>query len=68
MSKKAQPRDTYKYHVKIGGRIVYRGITNDIERRSSQHKSRWPKSHITQIGQRTTRKKALEWERKGGLR
>ena len=63
-----EERDTYKYHVKIGGKIIYRGITKDIERRSAEHKARRPSSHITQVGRRTTRNKALEWERRGGKR
>ena len=64
----SRKRDTYKYQVKVGGRIIYRGITNDIERRGAEHKARRPSSHITQVGRRTTRDKALEWERKGGKR
>jgi len=64
----AEERDTYKYHVKIGKKIVYRGITKDLERRGAQHKARRPNSHIVQIGQRATRKRALDWERRGGKR
>jgi len=61
-------RDTYKYHIKMGGKIIYRGITNDINRRGAEHKARWPSSHITQVGRRTTKEKAIEWERRGGRR
>jgi predicted GIY-YIG superfamily endonuclease len=61
-------RDTYKYHVKVGRRVVYRGITNNLQRRGAEHKSRQPKSHIVQVGRRTTRERALEWERRGGRR
>ena len=61
-------RDTYKYHVKVSGKIVYRGITKNLERRGAEHKARRPSSHIVQIGRRTTREKALEWEREGGKR
>ena len=64
----SKSRDTYKYHVKVSGRIIYRGITKDIERRGAEHKSRNPKSRIEQVGHRTTRDRALEWERKGGKR
>ena len=28
-------RDTYKYHLKRGGKIVHRGITNDLNRREA---------------------------------
>lgn len=61
-----KPRDTYKYHVKVGNKIVYRGTTNDLERRGAQHKARWPNSRIVQLGRRTTRERALGWERRGG--
>lgn len=62
----AEERDTYKYHVKVGKKIIHRGITNDLERRAVEHKSRRPDSHIVKIGNRTTREKALQWERRGG--
>ena len=32
-------RDTYKYHFKVGNRIVHTGITNDIDRREGEHKN-----------------------------
>ena len=64
----SKERDTYKYHVKVSGKIIYRGITKDLERRGAVHKARRPSSHIVQVGRRTTRDKALEWERRGGRR
>lgn len=63
-----EPRDTYKYHVKVGRKIIYRGITTDLDRRGAEHKSRRPNSHIVKVGQRTTHTRALEWERRGGRR
>lgn len=30
-------RDTYKYHLKDGRRIVHRGITNDLKQREQEH-------------------------------
>lgn len=62
----AKRRDTYKYHFKISKKIVYRGVTNDLDRREQEHKQRWPSGKIHKIGIRTTRSKALEWERRGG--
>ena len=59
-------RDTYKYHFKVGNKIVHRGVTLDLERREREHQQIWPDGEITQIGHRTTREAALEWERKGG--
>ena len=59
-------RDTYKYHFKVGNKIVHRGITNDLDRREEEHEQKWPDGHITQVGRRTTHDAALEWEREGG--
>lgn len=56
-------RDTYKYDYKIGNKIVHSGITNDLERREQEHKQRWPSGHIKQVGRRTTRDAALDWEK-----
>ena len=61
-------RDTYKYHVKNGNRIVHRGITNDLNRREQEHQAEYPGLQIRQVGRRTTREAALEWERNGGKR
>ena len=61
-------RDTYKYDVKLGKQVIHRGITKDLERRGAEHKARWPKSRITQVGRRTTHEKALEWQRSRGRR
>ena len=58
-------RTTYKYHFKKGNKIVHTGITNDIDRREAEHRSEpgLSKGHIKQVGFRTTREAALEWER-----
>lgn len=60
----ATDRDTYKYHFKIGNKIVHTGITYDIDRREAEHKREqgWGKGHIKQVGLRTTRGAATEWE------
>ena len=56
-------RSTYKYHFKIGNRIVHTGITNDIERREQEHKNTFgAKGHIKKVGRATTRDAALKWE------
>lgn len=57
-------RDTYKYHFKKGRRIVHTGITNDLERRESEHKENFgDDGHILQVGRATTMDAALKWER-----
>ena len=55
--------DTYKYRFKVEEVVVYCGVTNDLKRRESEHRSRWPNGTIEQVGRRTTRAGALEWLR-----
>ena len=62
-----EERDTYKYHLKKGNTIVHRGVTNDLERRETEHQNEHPGAKIKQVGRRTTREAALEWEREGGI-
>jgi predicted GIY-YIG superfamily endonuclease len=59
-------RDAYKYHLKSGRRVIHRGITNNLSRREKEHQTKYPGSKIKQVGRRTTRKAALEWERNKG--
>ena len=61
-------RDTYKYHLKQGNKVVHRGITNDLRRREAERQREFPGSKIEQMGHRTTREAALKWEREGGKR
>ena len=58
-------RIAYKYHFKLGNKIVHTGITYDIDRREAEHRREpgWDKGHIKQVGLRTTRAAAREWER-----
>ena len=58
-----EPRDTAKYKLTHRGKIVHRGITNDLERREREHQEKWPGSRIEQIGRKTTRDAAREWEK-----
>ncbi len=62
----ADERDTYRYHFKVGKKIKYRGVTSNLDRRTHEHKQRWPSGKIVRIGRKTTRQKALEWKRQGG--
>lgn len=59
-------KDTFRYHLKEGRKIIYRGVTNDLKRREAEHKVRWPKAEIKSLGRKTTREAALKWEREGG--
>ena len=58
-------RDTFKYHFKIGNRIVHTGITTDLEKCEQAHKSTFGATgHIKTVGRATTRDAALKWEGK----
>ncbi|SMN11607.1 hypothetical protein SPBRAN_1888 [uncultured Candidatus Thioglobus sp.] len=59
----ASDRDTYKYHLKKGNKILHTGITNDLQRRESEHQQHYGnKVHIKQVGNRTTREAGYQWE------
>lgn len=60
-------RDTYKYHFKVGNKIVHGGITNDLDRREQEHKQKWPKGHIVKVGKITTEEAARQWEKDNGF-
>ena len=57
-------RTAYKYHFKLGNKIVHTGITKDIDRREAEHRRErgWEKGHIFQVGVRTTLDAARAWE------
>lgn len=60
-------RDTYKYQFKRGNKILHGGITNDLDRRESEHKNNYDdKGHITQVGRKTTEDAARKWEKDNG--
>lgn len=63
-------RNTYKYHFSgSDGRILHRGITNDLGRREAEHRRNIRRDgHISQVGRRTTHSAGLAWERRGGRR
>jgi len=63
-----EEKDTYKYHLKQGRKVVHRSITYDLVRREAEHQREFPGSRIKQIGRRTTHTAALRWERQGGKR
>lgn len=56
-------RNTYKYHFKIGKKIVHSGITEDLDRREQEHKQeKGTNGHIFQVGNKTTEEAARKWE------
>lgn len=59
-----EARDTYKYQLKKGNKVIYIGVTNDLERREKQHQMTSPGSRLVKVGRRTTKSAALKWEAK----
>ena len=60
-------RDTYKYLVKIGNKVVDGGITTDLERREKERQREYPESHLFKVGIRTTEEGARKWEKEQGF-
>ncbi len=59
----AQKRDTSKYVLRQGNKVVYVGITNDLERRTAEHEREGMRfTAVDKIGRQTTREAAEEWE------
>ena len=57
-------RNTYRYTLREGNQIRYRGITNDPARRADEHRRDGKPGKMRIEGPRVTRRSALEWERK----
>ena len=62
MSGNKGQRDTYKYQYLEGGRVKHSGITNDLDRREGELRRQYGPGHIKQVGRRTTREAAKDWE------
>ena len=60
-------REIYKYHFKIGHKILHGGITNDLDRREEEHQEKWPKGHIKQVGNKTNEEADRKWEEQEGF-
>lgn len=58
-------KNTYKYVLKVGEKVVHRGVTNDLERRQAEHRVRWPDGQVEPVGEKTTMEQALIWMRDG---
>ena len=57
-------RDTYKYHLKRGNKIIRSGITNDLDRREDEHQREFGEDvHVKKVGRATTREGAKDWEK-----
>lgn len=59
----AEKRDTNKYELLNGHRVVYVGTTNDLERRAQEHKAEGMEfTSIRKVGNITTPTAAGKWE------
>ena len=67
-SNKIMEKDTYKYHAKLGKKIIDKGITFDLIRRECDLQEKFPGVRLKQVGRRTTHIAALKWLRVGGKR
>ena len=58
-------RIIFRYHFKLGNKIIHTGITYDIDRREVEHQDEpgMRKGHIKQVGLRTTYDAAFAWVR-----
>ncbi len=63
--RKRAKRDTVNYALRDGRKVVYRGITNDPDRRLSEHEKSGKRFTSMTWGVRVSRDTALARERKG---
>lgn len=56
-------RNITTYELRQGRKVVHRGITNNPERRESEHQEQFPNSKLTPVGRAKTKEGALEWEK-----
>ena len=61
---KRTPRDTVRYHLREGNKVIHAGITNDPQRREAEHQRERPNSRLAQQGPKVTRASAEAWERR----
>ena len=57
-----KPRDTTRYQLKEGNKIIHTGITDDPMRREREHQKERPNSHLVPQGPKVTRESAEKWE------
>lgn len=64
-----EEKNTYKYQVVIGHKVIEKGWTYDVERREAEVCRHYGAgARMRQIGRRTTHRAAIKWLQKGGLR
>lgn len=61
----ARKRNHQRYELKQGRKVVYRGITNDPDRREEEHRDEGKRfSHLHVVGRPVTKDAAEVWEEK----
>ena len=55
-------RDIYRYHIKVGHKIVHTGITDDPGRRELELQKKWRNARISVQGPAVTEETARDWE------
>lgn len=61
-------RDWHTYEFKKGNKILHKGITQDLDRRESEHKANLDSGgHIMKVGHAKTEKGARQWEKDEGV-
>lgn len=56
-------RNTEKYELKNGKKVVYVGVSKDAVERAKQHMNDKDFTHVKKVGRKTTREAAQKWER-----
>jgi|GEM_PF-680046 len=60
---KRAKRDTYRYELKDGRNVVYRGITKDPDKRFDEHRQDKRFTDMWIVGPAVSEKTARKWER-----
>ncbi|WNY28337.1 hypothetical protein MmiEs2_05220 [Methanimicrococcus stummii] len=53
-----------KYELRDGNKVVYRGITNDLNRRKQEHQQDKKFTSMAQVGRACSEESARKWEQK----
>ena len=59
----AKERNNYRYELKDGKKVVYKGYTNNPERRENEHEDEGKRfTHMNIVGPAVTKETAENWE------
>lgn len=57
-------RNTYRYRLTLGNRVILHGFTTDLARRETEHQLRWPEARVEPVGDPISHQEAWEWEKR----